>query len=84
MNQRNEPEPYSREVIDIYFKENRDQHDNVLKILQSIDNRVAITNGKVAEISKWKEKVAGGLYVVTFLGFSGFVAIILWWIKLFN
>jgi hypothetical protein len=75
---------YNRETIDIFFRENREQHEEIKQVLNSINERVGITNGKVAEVSKWKEKINGGLYVIAFLGFSGFIAIILWWIKLFT
>jgi hypothetical protein len=75
---------YNREMIDLFFKENRDQHEDIKRILTSVDDRVAIANGKVSEISKWKEKAVGGLYIVSFLGFTGFVGLVLWWIKLFT
>jgi len=55
----------------VWIKERiQENHFEVKKGIQEVVDKVAITNGKVAEISIWKERIMG---IVYFLGATGFL-----------
>ena len=55
-------------LIDKGFNEIKNEH------LQPIKEQVLLTNGKIAELKTWKERINGGIAVIAFMGFTGLMA----------
>lgn len=52
--------------------------------LDRIEKQTTTTNGKIADIQTWRERINGALILASFLGVSTFIAVVLMWLKLFR
>lgn len=57
----------NREITKMFEEQSRDLKQHMTDALRPLTDYQREANGKMAAISKWKERVSGGLVVVIFL-----------------
>jgi hypothetical protein len=69
---------YQNREIKAMFERLDEKLDNHSKVHGLILDQTTATNGKVAEIQKWKERVMGGFYVASSLGVTIILPLLIW------
>jgi hypothetical protein len=68
-------EHFSQRELEHFFTEVRNE-------LRGIHDQMKTTNGQIGDIQKWRQQMNGALKMVAFLGFTGIISLVVFWVKL--
>lgn len=60
-------EQYSNREIDSFLKRQDEAHGEFRVTLNRIEDQTILTNGKITEIQKWRERVIGATGILTLI-----------------